>query len=80
MPLNQVGFVSHGSSVDEQIEHQIREVFSMLDRIHNSLACASISLMAVKSVKLEARGRLRVRLGADPGAGVGKTAPTVLAS
>ena len=32
MPLDQVGFVSHGSSVDEQIEHQIREVFSMLDK------------------------------------------------
>ena len=32
MPLNQLGFVSHGSSIDEQIEDRIRKVFSMLDK------------------------------------------------
>ena len=32
MPLNQLGFVNHGSSVDEKTELQIREVFSMLDK------------------------------------------------
>ena len=32
MPLNQLGSVRHGSSVDERIEDQIRQVFSMLDK------------------------------------------------
>ena len=32
MPLEQYGFVSHGSNVDENIEYQILEVFSMLDK------------------------------------------------
>lgn len=32
MPLEQFGFVSHGSNIDENVERQIVEVFSMLDK------------------------------------------------
>ena len=32
MPLEQFGFVSHGSNIDGNVEHQIGEVFSMLDK------------------------------------------------
>ena len=31
MPLEQFGFVSHGSNIDEKVERRIVEVFSMLD-------------------------------------------------
>ena len=40
MPLEQFGFVSHGSNIDEKIEHQIGNVFSMLDKKVGELAKA----------------------------------------
>ena len=32
MPLEQFGFISHGSNIDENVKQQISEVFSMLDK------------------------------------------------
>ena len=41
MPLEQYGFVSHGSNIDEEIERQIGNVFSMLDKKISELARAN---------------------------------------